>query len=221
VIISKRHKKTGLRTKVVRKITEIPAHDWKKVFPDVLENYEFFATLDKSGIEQFAFYYILVYERDKPVAATACFLMNYSLDTSINGPLRRISNLIKRVMPGIFSIRAFVCGMPMGRGHIGMAGEKGRIMHAILRRMEQIAKKKRAPIIAFKDFEESYTSLLDPLERSGFRKFDSLPTTELNVWFKDFEEYLKTLSSPNRYDQEEIKKGRRPREDRFRGHGCP
>jgi predicted N-acyltransferase len=63
-----------------------------------------------------------------------------------------------------------------------------------------VARKKRAPIVAFKDFSHAYTALLDPLQKSGFSKFESLPTTELNVWFKDFEEYLMTLSSANRYD---------------------
>jgi predicted N-acyltransferase len=203
VIVSKRHKKTGLRTKVARKIRELNEHDWKKIFPDVLENYEFFNALDESALEQFSLYYIIVYERKTPVGATACFLVNYSLDTSINGPLRRVSNSIKKALPNIFSIKAFVSGVPIGLGQIGIAGQKSdkdRIMHAILRRMEQIAKKNKVPVIAFKDFSQTYTPLLDPLQKDGFLKFDSLPTTELNVWFKDFEEYLGTLSSASRYD---------------------
>lgn len=200
MIISKRHKRTGLTTKVARRIHEIPAHDWKKVFPDILENYEFFHALDESHLEQFPPYYIIVYDRKTPVAATACFVVNYSLDTSINGPLRRISNSIKKILPGIFSIKAFVCGMPIGQGRIGIAGQEDRVMHAVLRRIEQLAKKEKAPIIAFKDFDKSYTPLLDPLQKKGYVKFNGLPTTELNVWFKDFEEYLNTLSAPNRYD---------------------
>jgi predicted N-acyltransferase len=73
-------------------------------------------------------------------------------------------------------------------------------MKVILRRLEQIAKKNRAAIVAFKDFDQSYTAALDPLQRIGFSKFDSLPVAELNVWFKDFDEYLKTLSGASRYD---------------------
>ena len=200
MLISKRHKRLSLKTKVAKNIAEIPADDWNKVFPDVLESYDFFRTLDESGMGQFSFYYIMAYNRKVPVGATACFLLNYSLDTSINGPLRRATNSIKKIMPNIFSIKALACGMPIGEGRIGISGQREIVLKAILRRMEQIARKNKAPIIAFKDFDPTYTDLLDPLQKIGFSKFDSLPTTKLNVWFKDFEEYLNTLSSANRYD---------------------
>ena len=200
MIISKRHKRLALKTKVVRRIIDIQAVDWNKVFPNVLESYDFFKTLDESNLGQFSFYYIMVYERKTPVGATVCFLMNYSLDTSISGPLRRITNAIKRRIPNIFSLKVLACGIPIGQGQMGMAGQADIIMKVILRRMEQIAKKNKASIVAFKDFDQTYTKILDPLQKAGFAKFDSLPSTELNVWFKDFEEYLKTLSSANRYD---------------------
>ena len=123
MIISKNHKKLGLRTKVVKKITEIPADEWNQVFPDVLESYDFFKTLDESHLEQFSFYYIMVYDHKTPVGATACFLMNYSLDTSINGAYRQLSNSIKKLMPNIFSLKALICGMPQ----IGRASCRERV----------------------------------------------------------------------------------------------
>ncbi|OGW78765.1 MAG: hypothetical protein A3C51_06200 [Omnitrophica bacterium RIFCSPHIGHO2_02_FULL_46_20] len=200
MIVSKRHKRLTLKTRVARKITEIPADDWNKVYPDILESYNFYKTLDEAGLGQFTLFYIVVYVRKNPVAATACFLVNYPLDTSISGPLRRVTNSIKKVMPNIFSLKAVICGAPMNQGKIGIAGDADAIMKAILRRMEQIAKKNKAPIVAFKDFDQTHTKILDPLQKAGFSKFDSLPTTILNVWFKDFEEYLMTLSSASRYD---------------------
>ena len=200
MIVSRRHKRSSLTTKVFRRIEDIPRESWDSIYPRVLEGYNFFKTLDESGLEQFSFYYILVYEGKNVVAATNCFLMNYSLDTSINGPLRRLSNSLKRLRPSIFSLKAFICGMPLGLGRIGVAGDKDKIRHVLLRRMEQIAKKEKCAALAFKDFGHSYAGMLDPLQREGFSKFDSLPTTEMNVWFKDFEEYLNTLSSASRYD---------------------
>lgn len=198
--ISRRHERLSLRTRVVRKIEDIPADDWKNIFPETLEGYDFFRTLDESGLDQFSFYYIMVYKKKKPVGAVPCFLMNYSLDTSISGPLRRISNSIKRIMPNIFSIRTLICGIPMGPGRIGIDGHPDKVLKAVLRRLERIARKKRAAIIAFKDFGHEYTKVLDPLQKEGFVKAESLPNTEMNVWFKDFEEYMKTLSYATRYD---------------------
>ena len=200
MIISKRHKRPNFSTSVTRKISDIPAGDWKKVFPDVLESYDFFKTLDESNIGQFSFYYIMVYDRKIPVGATACFLVDYSLDTTINGPLRRITNSIKKIKPSIFSLKTFICGMPMGQGRMGLAGNSEEIFKVMLRRIEQLAKKNKAAIVAFKDFGRSYTGCLDSLQKSGYSKFDSLPNTELNIWFNDFEEYLKSLSGATRYD---------------------
>ena len=200
MIVSRRHKRIPLKTRVIRKIEEIDPYEWEKVFPKVLESYHFFKTLDECSLEQFSLYYILAYERKTIVGATACFMMEYSLDTSVKGPLRRVSNAVKKLRPRIFSIKTLVCGMPIGQGRMGLAGDADKVFRVILRRMEQIAKKEKAAIIAFKDFDHSYAHLLDPLQHEGFAKFDSLPTTELNVWFKDFEEYLHSLSAASRYD---------------------
>lgn len=200
MIVSKQHKRLALKTKVAGKITDIPADDWNKVYPDILESYDFYRTLDGAGLDQFTMTYIVVYDRNIPVAATACFLMDYSLDTSISGPLRRMTNSIKKIIPNIFSLKAVICGMPMGQGRIGITGNADAIMQAISRRMERIARKNKASIVAFKDFDRAYINMLDPLQSKGFTRFDSLPTTMLNVPFKDFDEYLMTLSSASRYD---------------------
>lgn len=200
MIVAKHHKRLGVKTRVTRKISDIPADDWNRVFPDVLEGRGFLKTLDESGIDQFAFYYIMAYDRDIPVGATVCFLVDYSLDTSVNGRLRRITNSIKKIKPNIFSLKAFVCGIPMGQGRMGLAGDRDAAFRAIVRRIDQIAKKNKAAIVAFKDFDKSYGKLLDPLKDSGFSRFDSLPTTELDIGFNDFEGYLKTLSGATRYD---------------------
>ena len=198
--ISKRRRKDAFRTRVIRRIEDITREEWDGVFPNVLESYNFFKTLDESNLSQFKLYYILVYSGKRLAGATNCFLVKYSLDTSISGPLRRVSNAIKKAAPNIFSLKAFVCGMPMGQGRIGIAADSSGVFRAILRRMEMIAKRERAPIIAFKDFDHSYTSILDPLQRDGFVKVESLPTTQIDVRFSDFEEYLKTLSAASRYD---------------------
>jgi predicted N-acyltransferase len=189
-----------LRARITGNISEIPAADWHKVFPDVLENYDLFKTVEESGITQFSFYHIMVYDKKEPVGAATCFLVDYSLDTSVNGPIRRITNSIKKLNPNIFSIKALVCGTPMTPGRIGLAGDRSAVFRVMLRKIEQLAKKKKAAIVAFKDFDRSFAGILDPLRKEGFAKFDSLPNTELNIGFRDFEGYLKTLSGATRYD---------------------
>ncbi|MFA6320641.1 MAG: GNAT family N-acetyltransferase [Candidatus Omnitrophota bacterium] len=190
-----------LRTRFVRKIEDIPSKDWNSIFPDVLEGYDFFKSLDQSKFEQFSFYYIIVYNGKTAVGAAPCFCMRYSLDTSMNGPAKRIVNRIKKINPNMFSVKALICGMPMGKGFIGIAGGDKRIVQAIFHRMEQIARHEKAPIIAFKDFGHNYNDTLAPLLKKGFVRMDSLPYAEMDLGFSDFDDYLKTkLSGASRYD---------------------
>lgn len=202
MIVSGRHKRLPLKTRVFRRIEEIPRGSWESVYPRVLESYDFFRTLDESGLEQFGLYYIVAYRGRRVAGAASCFLMDYSLDTSINGPLRRLSNSIKKIKADAFSLKAFVCGMPIGVGRMGFARDEDEsgVIHVIERRMEQIAKKEKCAIVAFKDFGREYSGMLDKLSRDGYIKIDSLPTTEMRVDFKDFEDYMKTLSGASRYD---------------------
>ncbi len=189
-----------LKTEIFKKISDIPAGDWNRVFPDVLESYDFYRTLDDSGLGQFTFYYIMAYDGGTPVGAVTCFLMKYPLDTSIVGPLKRITSSVRKRLPGMLDVKALICGMPLGLGRMGIAGDTGAVMEAVLQGMEGIAAKEKAPILAFKDFDKSYAAVLDPLRRHGFSKLDSLPFAELEVRFNDFEEYLKSLSAATRYD---------------------
>jgi predicted N-acyltransferase len=200
MIVSKRHKRHPYRIHIANRIEDIPPDDWHSVYPETMEGYNFLNTLDKSGLKEFTFYYIMVYNNKRPVAAAPGFLMEYSLDTSINGPLRQVSNRIKKIAPNIFGVKTLVCGMPLGPGRIGITENRNDVLKAILRKMEHIAKKKNASIVAFKDFDSSYADMLGPLQKEGFTKFDSLPNTELNICFKDFDGYLQTLSAASRYD---------------------
>jgi predicted N-acyltransferase len=142
----------------------------------------------------------MVYDRAVPVGATVCFLMDYSMDANLGGPMKRITGFIRKLFPNIFSLKILFCGMPLGQGRIGVSGQADAVMKAIQRRMERIARKSRASVIVFKGFDQASAALLDPLQKSGFSKIESLPSTELKIDFKDFEGYLKTLSSANRYD---------------------
>ena len=191
---------SAFRIEIVRKIEDIPLQDWNRVFPNVLEGYPFFKTLDESGFEQFSFYYILVYDDFTLVGAAPCFLMNYPLETTLQGPLKNIADTLKKFFPPIFNLRALICGYPMGPGQLGVQGDFNRMFDAILKRMDKIASDEKVSVLAFKDFGCAYTGALDRLQQEGFCKFESLPSTEMDIAFNDFEHYLSTLSGATRYD---------------------
>ena len=200
MIISRKYKKDEYTTCLVGGVTSITPDKWRELYPDTVEGYGLFKTLDESRMKEFELQYMLVYRKRSVVAIAPCFMVNYALDTSINGPLRTFTNRIKKYLPRLFNVKAFVCGIPAGESRIGLAGDPEKIIRVIVRRMEQVARKKRAPVVAFKDFGSTYTALLSGLRKCGFSRFNSLPATKLDVRFSDFDGYLKTLSHKTRYD---------------------
>ncbi len=192
--------KPAFRIEIVRKIEDIPIQEWNGIFPDVLENYHFLKTLDESGFDQFSFYYVLVYDNSTLVGAAPCFLMSYSLDTTVQGPLKNIADAVKKFFPSLFTLRALICGYPTGQGHLGIRGDFNRVFEAILSGMERIASDGKVPFIAFKDFSSADAERLYRLQQKGFYKFESFPSTEMDIRFKSFDHYLSTLSGATRYD---------------------
>ncbi len=188
-----------LTIKVISKIEEIDPEAWDSLFPGALENYNFYKTLDESRFDQFSFYYLLVYANETVVGAAPCFLMDYALETTVQGPLKVIFTALKKVFPNFASLRVLVCGLPMEQGRMGFGNwDSSEVFRSILDGMEQLAKDKRISILGFKDFGERFCPLLDKLQNHGFYKFQSLPTTQMGTCFENFDQYFKTLSRVSR-----------------------
>jgi len=188
----------NLKTKIFRKIRQIPRQDWDAVFPDVLEGYDFLASLDDSPFPQFSFYYLMVYDGDVPVGAASCFTMRFSFDMTVQGALKKILGILKRVVPLILEHKVLMCGMPMAQGRLGIAGNPESVIKAIITGLEDVARREKASILILKDFSKEYSALFDPLLRQGFTRIESLPSTDMEINFKSFDEYLDTLSPVSR-----------------------
>ena len=189
---------SGIKIKIVKKIEEIPPRDWNSVFPDAIENYYFFKTLDESKLPQFKFFYILVYNNNIPIGAAGCFIMNFPLDIAVRGILKWFTRLFKSLFYPLICPRILICGLPMGQGRIGLAADPETVIKAIYKGMEEIANEEKIKIIAFKDFISDYRKILDKFLDRGFIRIDSLPSTDMDINFTSFEQYLKTLSSVSR-----------------------
>ena len=142
---------------------------------------------------------MVVYDGEEAVAATACFLMSYPLETMLGAPLKKIAAQIRKFFPGAFCLKALICGLPMDQGQIGVRPCRAKeAVDQILRSMDKIARENKAGFLAFKDFGLAYTDILDPIQKLGFYKFASFPSTEIKISFECFEDYVKILSRASR-----------------------
>ncbi len=188
----------GLRAEIITDITQVSPEAWSRVYPQVFESYYFFKTLQESGLEQFEWHYILIYEAKELVGIAPCFLMHYPLDTTIQGPIKSVLLKIKKRSPNFMELRALVCGLPMSQGRIGITGDPRAVVRAICAAMESLAVSKKISILGFKDFGLRECEWLDALQAEGYYKFESMPSTEMAIPFRSFDEYVKTLNRASR-----------------------
>jgi predicted N-acyltransferase len=187
-----------LRAEVITDVAQISPEAWSRVYPQVLESYYFFKTLQESGLEQFEWHYILIHDAEELVGIAPCFLMHYPLDTTIQGPIKSVLLMIKKKFPRFMELRALVCGLPMGQGRIGAVRESGAVVRVICEAMESLAASRKISILAFKDFGTLECEWLDALQAEGYYKFESMPSTEMAVPFRSFDEYVKSLNRVSR-----------------------
>lgn len=188
----------GLHAEIITDIARISPEAWAKVYPQVLESYYFFKTLQESGLEQFEWHYILIYEAKELVGIAPCFIMHYPLDTTVQGPLKFLCLKIKKRFPHFMELKALVGGLPMGQGRIGVARNPQAVVRAICKAMESLAASRKISILAFKDIGLQECEWLDALQTEGYYKFESMPSTEMAVPYRSFDEYVKTLNRASR-----------------------
>lgn len=188
----------ALKTNVYRSISEVSVSEWRKVYPEAIEDYAFFKAMEESALAQFSFSYCSVYDRGELVGVAPFFLMDFHIDMAIRGHLQRVSRAIKKVFPRALNVKTLFCGLPMGQGRIGLKGDTQKALGGVCACMEDIAKREKAAVIVFKDFSGSYAGVLQPLLKQGFLRVQSLPSTVMNITFDSFDGYLATLSSSSR-----------------------
>jgi predicted N-acyltransferase len=187
-----------LRAEIITDITQISSEAWSRVYPEVLESHSFFKTLQESGLEQFEWHYILIYDAGELVGIAPCFLMHYPLDTTVQGPIKSVLLKIKKKFPHSMELRTLVCGLPMNQGRIGAAKDPKAVVLAICEAMESFAASRKISVLGFKDFGLRECELLDALQAEGYYKFENMSSTEMAVPFRSFDEYVKTLNRASR-----------------------
>ncbi len=189
-------------TKIAGCISEIDRKEWESIFPDILESYGFLKTNDEALSHQFKPYYVSIYEGTRMVCVAPCFIMDYPLITTIEGPLKEIALKLPAFVQRFFSLRVLICGSAACEGRIGIDGscDQEAVMAHLAEVLSSIAKKERASITAFKDFSGQFTPLLDGLRKIGFYKILSYPSVDLDIRFNTFEEYIASLSRATKKD---------------------
>ncbi len=192
--------------KSVRSIDELNHQDWNRLCSnpsDGLMDLDFLGSVEATMSDVSDFWFVICYEKTTPVAC-ACF-STFELDASIFMPIwaKNGINFFRRVMSGYLKLSVLFCGLPVsvGENHlrISVQADTNRVLAALDKETQRIARLARSWIIIFKEFGESDASRLQCLEDRGYVQADSLPTNIFPYQFDNLDDFSASLRSHYRY----------------------
>jgi len=196
-----------METVIADSIEAFSREEWNRLFPDELEDWNYYRAVEHSGLPDFRWVYFGVREGGELRAVIPAFLTDYELDTTVGGPLRRVTDALSRWFPRLLHQRMLGLGSPVAEQcHLGLAPdtpapEQQRLLNTILTRAENFAREQCVQMFATKDSSAAQDALwAHAAKRQGLRRQPGLPTAYLNVAFANTDEYLQSLSRATRKD---------------------
>jgi hypothetical protein len=108
----------ALSVELHRSVAEIGRADWDACFPDEPEGWAYYKALENSGLEAFSWLYLAVRENGRLLAAAPAFVLDYHLDTTIQGTWRAALQPLQSLL----TLRLLCLGSPVADTcHIGFA----------------------------------------------------------------------------------------------------
>ncbi|MBC7786244.1 MAG: GNAT family N-acetyltransferase [Methylophilaceae bacterium] len=176
---------------------------WDKLLPNDAESYRYHLAFEIGKVEGFKTGYIAVKRNSLVICIAPYFVMDYRLDTTVQGGLKRFLNKITHYAPKLLSIKMVCVGSPVTDScKIGLAKDypfDAAMLKALCDELEQVAKREKASVIAFKDVMDHDAQLFSAtLNAAGYGKVANMPIAINLIQFTNIDEYFATLSYTTR-----------------------
>lgn len=114
---------------------------------------------------------------------------------------RRVATLLTRLAPGLVRFRTLWVGPTVGESALGAeAADRIWCARALVEALPLVSRRLRAPMIVLKDFPSAWRFPLQTFVENGYTRIPSMPSVVLDLSFRNFDEYLKSLSHNARKD---------------------
>ena len=190
-----------LRIETHRSIHDVDADLWESILDrdDLLARHSFLRVVEASAIEDADYWYVLGF-RGCELEFHACLCgLTVSLDVLAGAGVRRLTELLRPVAPGLLKERVLFCGLPVSFGQSSLRfadhADKNACIGALAQLMERLGRESGAPLLCFKEFGEAEADALEALCRLGYMRVPSLPGNDLDVRWKSFDEYVAAMRS--------------------------
>jgi predicted N-acyltransferase len=175
---------------------------WKTAFAGKCKDHRFYEIVEETLDSKFEHHYLLLEdETGKVRAIQPLFFVQQNLVEGIPA-LRGAVEAIRRRFPRFLTLRMLMVGNAAGEGHLSACAPEdedwvANALHATLKTYAQLSK---ASLVVFKDFPAKYRHALRQFSANAYTRVPSMPMTELQLRYTDFDHYLGTLGASTRKD---------------------
>jgi len=165
---------------------DIPPELWERSFPPQLEGRWWYGVLEDSGLEdQFTFLYGVIEDDGRAVGVAPMFVMSIELDFLVPKALLPFLAWLGRMLPALSAPRGLFIGSPCSdEGAVGVLPgvDRRAALLALQRAVEAEAARRKAGLVVWKDFPESYDADLGWLAKeAGLFRMVGFPGTAFTV----------------------------------------
>ena len=173
---------------------------WLSLLPHSLENYAYHLAFAKANIQGFKTGYIIVFDAEKPVLIAPVFVMDYALDTTVQGKIKKFTSKLRKLFPALMNVRLLCVGSAVtDSAQIGFSKINAAIMQTLHHKLQEIAELEHTSVIAFKDVTEVQLAQLKiPLQTLGYSMVHNMPVAKNSINFNNLDDYLASLSYSTR-----------------------
>ena len=187
-----------------RTIENVPQEVWDSIAPREYVGIEtlHLKAIERSGINDLEYYYLLVLNDDKPVGIAYFFLMDFDVSKLSSEISPETLSTLKSWHPNFMNFKMLECGLISGLGEAIAAEDEilPSILPSVVSEMESVGKKAGVDFILIRDIPYHRYHLYKPLEEEGFIPALGFPTATIELRWNTFEDYLTSLKSKARHN---------------------
>ena len=176
--------------------------EWKRAFTGKCKDHRFYEMVEQTLDPKFEHRYLLLEDREGNVRAIQpLFFVEQNLLDGIPA-LRGAVDAIRRRFPRFLTMRVLMVGNAAGEGQLSACEPEDEewVANALHATLKTYAKQSGVSLVVFKDFPARYRHTLRNFSAHDYTRVPSMPMTQLQLRYTDFDHYLSTLGASTRKD---------------------